>query len=55
MTTNYEYSKSNVAVLILLIAALLLLLGGFPGERGVEMTNVGGKMNNCTCSQRLER
>jgi hypothetical protein len=35
--------------------ALLLLFDHFYGHRQEEMTRVGGTMNQCTCSERLEK
>jgi hypothetical protein len=34
---------------------LLLLFDHFYGHKDVEMTRVGGTMNQCTCSERLEK
>jgi len=41
--------------LAFLAVALLLLFDHFYGHKDVEMARVGGKMNQCTCSERLEK
>jgi len=45
---------SHVA-LAFVVVALLLLFDHFYGRKQVQMTRVGGTMNQCTCSQRLEK
>ena len=42
-------------LLSLAAAALLWFFDSFYGKKQVTMAEVGGKMNNCTCSQRLEK
>lgn len=43
-------------VALALIVAVLLWLSDFLyGRKQVEMIRVGGTMNQCTCSQRMEK
>ena len=45
-----------VPVVFALVAAMIVLLyDHFYGPKQGEMMQVGGKMNQCTCSQRLEK
>lgn len=41
--------------LALIVSALLWVSDYLYGRKQVEMTRVGGTMNQCTCSQRLEK
>jgi hypothetical protein len=41
--------------LALVAAALLWFFDHLYGQKDVQMTRVGGRMNNCTCSQRIEK
>ena len=53
---NIKISKPGDAALLVIVAAgLLWFLSGFSGEQPPRMTHVGGAMNHCTCTQRLER
>jgi len=47
-------TASHLALAIITLA-LILLFDGFYGHKSVEMTRVGGMMNQCTCSERLEK
>lgn len=53
--------KPNPRIILLILSICLLALGSLvaPGssrqQKTYEMKNVGGKMNQCTCTQRLER
>ena len=51
------FSKPHLTPLALALVAgvLLLLYEHFYGQEQIRMTRVGGKMNQCTCSQRLEK
>lgn len=51
---NFNISKPNATtILAIVLAGCVWLLLGFSGEQ--QMTRVGGTMNHCTCTQRLER
>jgi hypothetical protein len=54
---RYSSTKSIAATLALAFAALalLFLLDRGDGHHETQMTRVGGRMNECTCSQRLDR
>jgi hypothetical protein len=54
---SIAFSKLTVTpIAVTLIAAMLLLLFDYIyGQKQVQMTRVGGEMNQCTCSQRLEK
>lgn len=53
---DFKSSSLNGILLWTIVAAgLFWFLAGFSGEQKPQMTQVGGKMNHCTCTQRLER
>lgn len=54
---KFTFSKpiAKVVALALLVVALLWFSDHLYGRRQVEMIRVGGTMNQCTCSQRLEK
>ncbi len=53
---NFTVSKPIATVIIVLVvAAIIWLVDGLYGKEQVHMTRVGGTMNHCTCSQRLEK
>lgn len=55
MRLTYSKPIAKIVALALLVAALLWVSDHLYGRRQVEMTRVGGSMNRCTCSQRLEK
>lgn len=53
---NLSLSKPIAGVVaVLLVAALALFLDGSYGQEQTRMTRVGGTMNQCTCTQRLDK